>query len=191
MAISRQRKIELVTQYVEQLKESQGIILADYRGLTMGNLNTIRQALQPVHGRFQVVQNRLLMLALREAGMTVPEDWLVGPTAVGFCYGEVQPVARALTDAAKELDGLRVKGGLAGKSVVAAEQVRILADLPSREVLLAQVLGTIHAPASRVAGVVASGIRQVVNVLQAYVDKLQEAGGGPAPLEQAAEPAPA
>ena len=189
MAISRQRKTELVAQYVEQLKESQGIILADYRGLTMGNLNTIRRVLQPVHGKFQVVQNRLLALALREAGMSVPEDWLIGPTAVGFCYGEVPPVAKALTDAAKELDGLRVKGGLAGKSVVAAQQVRILADLPSREVLLAQVLGTIHAPASRVAGVVASGIRQVVNVLQAYVDKLQESGGGPAPLEQAQQPA--
>jgi large subunit ribosomal protein L10 len=64
--------------------------------------------------------------------------------------------------------------------------VNTIADLPSREVLLAQVLGTINAPASQVAGVVASGIRQVLNVLQAYVDKLQESGGG---LEQAAEPA--
>ena len=191
MAISRQRKTELVAQYVEQLKESQGIILADYRGLTMSNLNTVRRALHPVSGKFQVVQNRLLALALQEAGMSLPEDWLIGPTAVGFCYGEVPPVAKALTDAAKDLEGLRIKGGLAGKSVVAAEQVRIIADLPSREVLLAQVLGTINAPASRVAGVVASGIRQVLNVLQAYVDKLQEAGGGPAPLEQAAEPAPA
>ena len=178
MAISRQRKTELVAQYVEQLKQSQGIILADYRGLTMGNMSTIRKALHPVKSKFQVVQNRLLALALKEMGMSVPEEWLTEPTAVSFCYAEVPPVARALMDAAKEMELLHIKGGLAGTSVIAAEQVRTIADLPSREVLLAQVLGTINAPASRVSGTIASGIRQVLNVLQAYVDKLQEASGG-------------
>ena len=178
MAISRQRKTELVAQYVEQLKQSQGIILADYRGLTMGNMSTIRKALHPVKSKFQVVQNRLLALALQEMGMSVPEEWLTEPTAVSFCYAEVPPVARALMDAAKEMELLHIKGGLAGTSVIAAEQVRTIADLPSREVLLAQVLGTINAPASRVSGTIASGIRQVLNVLQAYVDKLQEASGG-------------
>ena len=178
MAISRQRKTELVAQYVEQLKQSQGIILADYRGLTMGNMSTIRRALHPVKSKFQVVQNRLLALALKEMGMSVPEEWLTEPTAVSFCYAEVPPVARALMDAAKEMELLHIKGGLAGTSVIAAEQVRTIADLPSREVLLAQVLGTINAPASRVSGTIASGIRQVLNVLQAYVDKLQEASGG-------------
>lgn len=178
MAISRQRKTELVAQYVEQLKQSQGIILADYRGLTMGNMSTIRKALHPVKSKFQVVQNRLLALALQEMGMSVPEEWLTEPTAVSFCYAEVPPVAKALMDAAKEMELLHIKGGLAGASVIAAEQVRTIADLPSREVLLAQVLGTINAPASRVSGTIASGIRQVLNVLQAYVDKLQEASGG-------------
>jgi large subunit ribosomal protein L10 len=77
-----------------------------------------------------------------------------------------------------------------GASVLAAEQVHTIADLPPREVLLAQVLGTINAPASRVTGVIASGVRQVLNVLQAYVDKLQEPGGAPATaMGQAAEPA--
>jgi len=178
LAISRQRKTELVAQYVEQLKQSQGIILADYRGLTMGNMSTIRRALHPVKSKFQVVQNRLLALALQEMGMSVPEEWLTEPTAVSFCYAEVPPVAKALMDAAKEMELLHIKGGLAGTSVIAAEQVRTIADLPSREVLLAQVLGTINAPASRVSGTIASGIRQVLNVLQAYVDKLQEASGG-------------
>jgi len=178
LAISRQRKTELVAQYVEQLKQSQGIILADYRGLTMGNMSTIRKALHPVKSKFQVVQNRLLALALKEMGMSVPEEWLTEPTAVSFCYAEVPPVAKALMDAAKEMELLHIKGGLAGTSVIAAEQVRTIADLPSREVLLAQVLGTINAPASRVSGTIASGIRQVLNVLQAYVDKLQEASGG-------------
>jgi large subunit ribosomal protein L10 len=190
LAISKQRKAELVAQYVEQLKQSRGIILADYRGLSVNELSDLRHTMRPIGGKFQVVKNRLLALALKEVGMSLPEEWLIGPTAVGFCSDEIPPVAKALTGAAKDLETLNIKGGFVGTSVIAAEQVRTIADLPPREVLLAQVLGTINAPASQAAGVVASGIRQVLNVLQAYVDKLQESGGVPGiALEQAAEPA--
>lgn len=190
MAISKQRKEELVAQYVEQLKQSQGIILANYRGLSVGDMGDIRNAMRPASGKFQVVKNRLLALALQEVGMSLPEEWLIGPTAVGFCYDEVPPIAKALKDATRNLETLRIKGGLVGASVLAAEQVHTIADLPPREVLLAQVLGTINAPASQVAGVVANGVRHIINVLQAYADKLQEAGGAPgAAMEQAAEPA--
>ena len=190
MAISKQRKTELVDQYVEQLKESQGVILADYRGLSVSDMESIRKTLRPAGGKFQVVKNRLLVLALKEAGLSLPEEWLVGPTAAAFSYDEVPPVAKALTDAAKDLETLQIKGGLAGTAVISAQQVQTIADLPPREVVLAQVLGTINAPASRVASVVASGIRQILNVLQAHVDKLEESGGAPGTaMEQAAEPA--
>ena len=190
MAISKQRKDELVKQYVEQLEQSKGIILADYRGLGVSDTDSLRHAIRPIGGKFQVIKNRLLMLALKEVDMTLPAEWLLGPTAVGFCYDEVPPVAKVFTDAAKELETLRIKGGLIGASVIEAGQVRDIATLPSREVLLGQVLGTINAPASQVVGVIASGIRQILNVLQAHVDKLQESGGAPiAAMEQAAEPA--
>lgn len=190
LAISKQKKAELVAQYVEQLKQSQGLILTDYRGLDMHNMSDIRRAIRPIGGKFQVVKNRLLALALKEVEMSLPEEWLTGPTAIGFCYDEVQPVAKALTNAAKKLETLHIKGGLLGTSVIAEDQVHVIANLPPREVLLAQVLGTINAPASRAASVVASGIRQVLNVLQAYVDKLQESGGAPGTgMEQAIEPA--
>ena len=190
MAISKERKTELVTQYVEQLKQSQGIILADYRGLSVHDISDIRREMRPIGGKFQVIKNRLLILALKEVGMSLPEEWLIGPTAIGFCHEEVPPVAKALTNAAKEMDTLHIKGGLVGTSVLSEEQVRVVADLPPREVLLAQVLGTINAPASRAASVVASGIRQVLNVLQAHVDKLQEAGSASGTaMEQAVEPA--
>jgi len=195
LAISKQRKGELVAQYIKQLEQSQGIILADYQGLGVNDMSDIRRAMRPVGGKFQVTKNRLLALALKEVGTPLPEEWLIGPTVVGFCHDEVPPVAKVLTDATKNLETLRVKGGLVGTSVIVAEQVRTIAGLPPRDVLLAYVLGTINAPASQVAGVVSSGIRQILNVLQAYVDKLQEAGGaanGDAPgimMEQAAEPA--
>lgn len=190
MAISKERKTELVEEYIEQLKQSQGIILADYRGLSVGDMEGIRKTIRPTGGKFHVVKNRLLALALQEAGLSLPEEWLVGPTAVGFCHDEIPPVAKALTDAAKGLETLHIKGGVTGTVVISAEQVQTIAALPPRDVLLGQVLGTINAPASQIASVVASGIRQVLNVVQAYVDKLEESGGAPgAAMEQAAEPA--
>ncbi len=179
MAISKQRKVELVAQYVEQLQQSQGIILADYLGLSVDDMGRIRHAMRPIGGKLQVVKNRLMALALKEVEMSLPEEWLIGPTVVSFCHDEVPPVAKALKGMAKDLGALRVKGGLVGTDVISAEQVRIIADLPPREVLLAHVLGTINAPASQLAGVVAGGIRQVLNVLQAYIDKLQESGSVP------------
>jgi large subunit ribosomal protein L10 len=169
---------------------SKGMILADYRGLSVSDAENIRHTLRPIGGKFQVIKNRLMLLALKEVDMPLPEELLLGPTVAGFCFDEVPPVAKVFTDVAKDLEALRVKGGIIGTSVMTAEQVLTIADLPSREVLLGQVLGTINAPASQIVGVVASGIRQIVNVLQAYVDKLEEAGSAPsAALEQAAGPA--
>ena len=190
MAISRQRKEELIAEYVEELRRSQGIILTDYRGLSVGEMDEVRRALRPIGGKPQVAKNRLLALALKEVGMSVPEEWLTGPTAVGFCHDEVPPVAKALVEAAKNHDQLRIKGGLLGTSVLSEVEMRAVANLPPRDVLLAHVLGAINASASQLTGVIASGIRQVLNVLQAYVDKLEESGTSPGTgMEQAAEPA--
>jgi large subunit ribosomal protein L10 len=190
LAITRERKEQLVAEYTEQLKNSSGIILTEYRGLTMANLTAIRRALRPLGASARVVKNRLLALALQEAGMAIPPEWLTDPTAVSFCGEEVPAVARALRDAAKEFEPLKIKGGLLGVSVLSPEQVSAIADLPPRDTVMAQVLGTINAPAGQIAGVIANSVRQILNVLQAYVDKLEEEGGGGtvSPLE-AAEPA--
>jgi large subunit ribosomal protein L10 len=188
LALSRDEKLERVAQYVEQLKESRGIILTDYRGLSVAEMETIRGRMRPIASQFQVVKNRLLLQALEKQGISLPEPWLVGPTAVSFCKEEVPPVAKALVEAGEQTEKLDLKGGWMGGSLLSAAQVKSIADLPPREVLLAQVLGVIHGPGRQVAGVIASGVRQVLNVLQAYADKLQEDGAG-AEMEAAAEPA--
>ena len=179
MAISRERKKELVQQYVERLSQSQGVILADYRGLRVAEMEQLRRAARESGGALQVVKNRLLKLALAEMGLSLPDEWLQGPTLVAFCTDEMPATAKAMVDFAKDVPALVIKGGLLEGSLLSSEQIKDLANLPSREMLLAQVLGTINAPASQVAGVVANGIRQVLNLLQAYVDKLE--GGAPAP----------
>lgn len=189
MAISRTKKETAVSQYVEDLSKSKGFILAEYSGLKVKEIEDIRRLVRPVGGKVQVVKNRLMVLALKEAGLSLPDEYLDGPTAIGFCYDEVPAVAKVLVDAIKDHPALKMKGGMVGTSVLAAHQVTAIADLPPREVLLAQVLGTIQAPATRIAGVVAGGIRQVVNVVQAYVDKLEESGAAQPAMEAAAEAA--
>lgn len=188
MALTREQKVERVAQYAEQLAKSRGLILVDYRGLTVGESEELRGSLRSLAGEFQVVKNRLLLLALQEHGMSVPDEWLTGPTAVSFCREEIPAVAKALVEAGEETDHLNLKGAWMNESVLSAAQVKRIAELPSREVLLGQVLGTIHGPGRQVAGAIASGVRQVLNVLQAYVDKMEEGGTG-AEMEAAAEPA--
>jgi large subunit ribosomal protein L10 len=188
LALSREQKVERVAQYTEQLEESRGLILVDYRGLTVGEMEEIRRQMRPLAGQFQVVKNRLLKLALEERDISFPDDWLTGPTAVSFCTDEVPPVAKALVEAGEETGVLSLKGGWMGESLLSAEQVQRIADLPSREVLLAQALGAINGPSRQVVGAIASGVRQVLNVLQAYADKLEEEGSGEQ-VEAAMEPA--
>lgn len=195
MAITRERKEQLVAEYSEQIRNSSGIILTQYSdkehgGLTMANLTAIRQTLRPLGGTAHIVKNRLLARALQEVGMSVPEEWLSNPTAVAFCLEEVPAVAKAMRDAAREYDPLAIKGGLVGGAVLTGDQVSAIADLPPRDILMAQVLGGINAPASQIVGVIASSVRQVLNVVQAYVDKLEEAGGaGDGGIETVPEPA--
>ncbi len=188
MALSREEKERRVAEYTENLEKSRGFILVDYRGLTVGDMERIRARMRPMATQFQVVKNRLLDLALREKDMSLPEEWLIGPTAVSFCADEVPPVAKALVEAKEETGMLSFKGGWMNESLLSAEQVQSIADLPPREVLLAQALGAINGPSRQVVSVVASGIRQVLNVMQAYADKLEEEGGA-IQAETAAEPA--
>ncbi len=182
MAISRARKEELVALYAEQLAQSDGIIFAHYTGLTVPQMQDLRRRVREVEGLAFVVKNTLLQRALTEKGISVPEGFLTGPMIVGFCHQDAPPVAKAFREFAKEMEEGRfiLRGAVVDGTFYDEKAVLRLADLPSREQLLAQVLATINAPATQTVSVIASGIRQVLNVLQAYVDKLEEEGNKPA-----------
>lgn len=182
MAISRARKEELVAVYKQQMAESNGVVMADYSAISVSKLEGLRQRTREQNGQIFVIKNTLFDVVLKEQGLETPEGLLVGATMVAFCYQEVPAVAKLFRDFAKEVEErqFKVKGSLTEGQFLTAEQTLALADLPSREVMLSQVLRTINAPATQVVGVVASGIRQILNVVQAYADKLEEAGGAPA-----------
>lgn len=175
MAISRKKKEQLVQTYVDQLKESEAVILADYRGLTVGQLQELRGKIREAEGSFAVVKNTLAERALTDAGLPVPEEMLFGPVGIGFCGNNIPGVAKAVADFAKANEALEIKGGLMGDKVITEDDVKNLAKLPSLDVLRAQMLGLINAPATQLVGVVAGGVRQMVNVLNAYSEQGAEA----------------
>jgi large subunit ribosomal protein L10 len=182
LAISRARKEDLVAEYQDQLSRSNGIVIAQYTALSVHQMEALRRLVREQEGQDYVVKNTLFDLVLSQQGYEVPAGLLDGTTLVTFCHQDVPPLAKVLRDYIKEVEEgkLVLKGGLLEGRFLSGTEVTAIADLPSREVLLGQVLGTINAPATRMAGVVASGVRQVLNVIQAYVDKLEEAGGASA-----------
>ena len=182
MAISRERKEALVAAYQQQFAASNGVVMADYTALTVNQMQDLRRKTREQNGLAFVIKNTLFNVVLKEQGLEASDELLTGSTIVAFCHEEVPPVAKLFRDYVKEVeDGMfKVKGSIMEGRVLSAAETLALADLPSREVLLSTVLRTINAPATQVAGVVASGVRQILNVVQAYVDKLEEAGGTPA-----------
>ena len=175
MAISKDKKVEMVAAYADQMSRSQAMILADYRGLTVAEITRLRQNLREVDGSFQVVKNTLFTIALENAGAPIPTEQLAGPVAVGYCYGEVPPVAKALTDFAREADELTIKGAILGTTLLDAEAVKGLAELPPREILLAQLVGAVQGPMSNLVMTLAAPMREIAQVLKSRSEQGQEA----------------
>lgn len=174
MAISRTRKEELVAQYEELLAKSNAIFLAEYGGMSVKAMENLRIEVDKAEGAFHVTKNTLLQHALEEANVSFPEGFLNGQLATGFALAEAPTLAKALVDFASKQDNLKIKGGFLGDRFLTSAEVEALAKLPSLEHLRAQLLGILNAPVQNLAGVVASGVRQVINVMDAYAKSESE-----------------
>ena len=170
------KKEATVSELRDILSRATMTVVADYRGLTVADLQGLRTTLRPLQGEARVAKNTLTAIAAREAGVPELEGQLAGPTMLVVSYEDPVPVARAVGDFARTTRILTVRGGLAGKRLVNAEQIGAIATLPSREVLLGRVVGQLQAPISGLVGVLSGIIRQFAYVLQARIDQL---GGVP------------
>jgi large subunit ribosomal protein L10 len=170
LAITREKKDQLLKQYKENLEKSRAIFLTQSQGIPVNDMTVLRRKLREANGSYVIIKNTLTKRALNEVGLNGKEieALLEGPVGVGFCYGDLPPVAKTLVDFAKDIEVFEIKGGLLGNTFLSEDQIKELADLPPLEVIRAQLLGVLSAPASQLVGVVASGVRQVVNVLDAY-----------------------
>ncbi len=174
MAITKERKEELVAQYVELLNQSRAIFLTQYTGLDVKQLQQLRADIRKADGTYHVTKNTLLRLAIEQTGKEAPSEILAGQLATGFAFSEVPTMAKTFTEFAKQEDQFKIIGGLLGDEFLTPEQIEALANLPTLEELRAQILGLIQAPARNIAATVASGVRQIVNVLDAYAKQENE-----------------
>jgi len=188
LAITRAHKEEMVAEYHRQIDESTGFVMAEYNALSVPQMQDLRRQTRQAEGEVFVIKNTLFKLVLEERGLTVPEDLMTGSMVVGFSHKDVPSLAKLFRNAARdfEADCLIVRGGLLEGRIFGQDEVAAVSNLPTREELLSMVLRTINAPATQTVGVVASGIRQVLNVVKAYADKLEEAGGASAETAAAA-----
>lgn len=185
-------KVSAVAEIVDHFNTSAATVLTEYRGLTVKQLSQLRSALGS-DTTYAVVKNTLTKRAAAEAGVALDESLLVGPTAIAFVKGDPVEAAKGLRDFAKANPLLVIKGGvLEGKALSAAEVGKI-ADLETREVLLAKVAGALKALPTRAAGLFQAPLSQVARLAAALEEK--QAAGAPAAADSsdaaAAEDAPA
>jgi large subunit ribosomal protein L10 len=185
--VLRTDKERVVAELTERLKTTDTLIVADYRGLTMTQIDELRTELLKHGARFAVVKNTLTRRAAEAAGADVLLGLLEGPSAIAFLEADGDPVAvaKALADAARTTRVLAVRGGLLEGSQLSPEDVANLAKLPAADVLRAQFVGALAGPLTTVVGLFAAPLRDLVGVLQARIDQLQAQGEGEA--EPAAE----
>lgn len=168
-----QRKIDMVSELTDKMERMQLAIVADYRGLSVAELTTLRSKLRENGAEMIVAKNTLLRLAARNTGNETIEEFLEGPTAITFAYDDVSKVAKVLLDHTKAPGkSLNIRGGMLGKTPLAAEGLEAVTKLPSREQALAMIVGGVAAPVSGVVGVINAAITNVAYVIQARIDQL-------------------
>ena len=190
--MDRTNKETLATELREKFGKAQLAIFADYKGLKSLEADALRRALRGKDTEVKVLKNNISRLIAKDGGMDGDApgvmDRLVGPTLVAFAYGDPAGAAKVISDFAKGHEALKIKDSLLGNKLLQPADVAQLADLPSKEVLLAQLLGVLNGPARSFVSVLAAVPRGLVTALS-QIEKKKSEGG--APVEAAATAAPA
>jgi large subunit ribosomal protein L10 len=191
--VDKAQKERVVAELAERLRTTETLIVADYRGLTMPQIDDLRSKLLEHGARFQVVKNTLTKRAAEVAGTDQLLALLDGPTAIAFLESEGDPVAvaKALATAARETQVLEVRGGIMEGRPITAEEVASLATLPPFEVIRAQALGAITSPLYTIVGLFTAPLRDLVGLIDARIEQLgsaEPAQAEPAQEEATAEP---
>jgi large subunit ribosomal protein L10 len=171
LAKSKAQKETILTQYLEWVSKSQAVVLVEYSGLKMNNLDAIRSKVREAGGEFHIVKNTLAKLALEKAGFKVPADYAEKSTAIGFAFSDPAGFAKALTEVTKGMEAVKIKGGFMGAVTLKPAEVKALASLPPLPVMRAQLLGILQAPASKLVRTLAEPGRQVAYVVKAFSEK--------------------
>jgi large subunit ribosomal protein L10 len=174
LAVSHEKKGQLLAGYQTKITKAQLMIWANYKGLKVSQIQDLRKRLRASGAEAAVVKNTLLRKALESEHMAYDHAMMSGPVVVTFVHGDIPGAIKTLNDFARERDvAFVLKGGMLSGRVISLEQVKALVNLPSREVLLGRVVGGIQAPLSGFVGVLASLLRGLPNVLNARIKQLE------------------
>jgi large subunit ribosomal protein L10 len=172
----KEQKAEQVDEIAERLKKAKVAVLTDYRGLTVSQLQDLRTRLRGGAVEYRVVKNTLARRAAEAAGVPSLQSELKGPVAIAFGYDDLGVPAKLINEFVRATRlKLEIVGGLVEGRVFSPDQVKQLADLPSREALIAQLLGTLQSPVSQLVGIMQTPVQQLIGVLNAYKEKVEAA----------------
>ena len=185
--MAKAEKVTAVAEIAEQFKGSTATVITEYRGLSVGKLTDLRRALG-ANATYSVAKNTLVKRAAAEAGVEGLDELFVGPTAIAFINGEPVDAAKAIKTFAKDNKALIIKGGYMDGHALSVDEVNRIADLESREVLLAKLAGAMKGNLAKAAGLFNAPASQVARLAAALQEKLEaEQGGAAAPAAEATE----
>jgi large subunit ribosomal protein L10 len=186
--MAKPEKATAVAEITEQFRASNAAVLTEYRGLTVAQLTQLRKSIGG-NATYAVVKNTLTEIAAKEAGISAFDGKLSGPTAIAFVTGDPVETAKGLRDFAKTFPALVIKGGVLDGKSLSADEVRKLADLESREVLLAKMAGAMKASLNNAAYLFAAPLAQAVRAVDALRQKVAEGAPAEVAAPEAAAPA--
>ena len=184
----RPEKVQAVEEIRQRLAETRATFVTEYRGLTVGEQQTLRAALRAANGEYKVVKMSLARLAADAEGLGELTDVLAGPTALAFAASDPVPVAKALRDFAKEHERLIIKGGVLAGEILLPEKIARLADIEPRDVLLGKLAGAFEAPLVKLAGLVQALPRNAASMFSQLLEKKEASGDSPAEAAASEEP---
>lgn len=170
MAITKERKNELISHYSEWVKQSKALILTQYLGMTMKDIDALRSKVRENGGEFHIIKNTLAKLAFEQAGLPVDPTQFEGTTAVVFAFADAPATVKSVTEFVRTSDFLKIKGGYLEKQVLSADGVKALADLPPLPIIRSQLLGVLLSPASKLVRTLAEPGRMIAAVIKAHAE---------------------
>jgi large subunit ribosomal protein L10 len=172
--MAKEKKVKIVEDLQETFSKCNIGIMTDYRGLTTAQLNALRRKLREAKVEYKVVKNTLASIAAKNSGLEHTSDSFKGPMAVAFGYGEISDAAKVLTEFVRSTkSSMKIQGGFLTDRVLTAKEIETLARLPSRAVLISQVMAGMQSPIYRLVSVLAAPIRGIMGVLQARIQQME------------------
>ena len=175
--MNRKEKEQTIAQLQKRTEQFKAVILTNYRGLNVEQMNQLRRRLREDKASFHVVKNTLMKLVSKGTDLEKIDRYFEGPTAMAVSHGNPISLVKSILDFQKTLPTLEIKVGVIEGEVIPGNQMKSVASMPSREVLLAQILGGIQMPGGQVAGTLVSAIQQLVSTLKARADQLEGSAG--------------